>query len=89
MVTTALPQLKVMTPPRVAAAWSLANVQLVSLPVPTTVVGLEMSAGWPLAGTPAPQDPLGFPALVIVPVLVARVPPGPPVPPVAPVFPPV
>ena len=66
MVTAPLPQLKVMTPPRVAAGLELAEAAFPWLPVPTTVVGLETSAGWPLAGTPALHEPLGFPALVMV-----------------------
>jgi hypothetical protein len=41
---------------------SAANVQLDALPVPTTVVGFEVSAGWPFDGTPALHEPLGLPA---------------------------
>jgi hypothetical protein len=41
------------------------NEQLDALPVPTTVVGLDVSAGCPLAGTPALQEPFGFPALPV------------------------
>jgi hypothetical protein len=37
--------LKVMIPPLLAAAWSWLKVQLAGAPVPTTVVGLETSAG--------------------------------------------
>src|SRR5450755_437061 len=85
IVTAPLPQLKVMTPPSVTAVCSAPNVQLAAVPVPTTVVGLEMSAGWPLAGTPLLQEPFGLPAVQ------AGAPPVPPVPlvPAAPVVPPV
>jgi hypothetical protein len=62
IVTAPPPQLKVMTPPWVTAALSAANVQLDALPVPTTVVGFEVSAGWPFDGTPALHEPLGLPA---------------------------
>ncbi len=89
MVTAPLPQSKVMTPPRVAAAWSLLKLQLSWVPVPTTVVGLEVSAGWPLAGTPVLHEPLGFPALVTVPASLVFASPCPPVPLLPPVLPPV
>jgi len=72
-----------MTPPLVAAACSWLKVQLAAVPVPTTVVGLETSAGWPLAGTPVLHEPLGLPALVTVPP-VELVPPCPPEPPTPP-----
>src|SRR5471030_2580175 len=62
MVTAPLPQLKVMTPPWVTAALSRLNVQLAGVPVPTTLVGFETSAGFPFVGTPALQEPLGLPA---------------------------
>src|SRR5450432_111421 len=62
MVTAPLPQMKVMTPPEVTAALSALNVQLAAVPVPTTVVGFETSAGFPFVGTPALQEPLGLPA---------------------------
>jgi hypothetical protein len=51
MVTGALPQLKVMTPPVCTAAVSAAAVQLAAVPVPTTVVGFEVSAAMAAAGT--------------------------------------
>src|SRR5450432_3511004 len=66
MVTAPLPQLKVMTPPEVTAALSALNVQLAAVPVPTTVVGFETSAGFPFVGTPALQEPLGLPAVPMV-----------------------
>jgi hypothetical protein len=43
MVKGAVPQEKTIVPPRLAAAWSLAAVQLPGVPSPTTVVGLETS----------------------------------------------
>jgi hypothetical protein len=96
MVTGPVPQLKVMTPPLLAAAWSRLKVQLAALPVPTTEVGVEMSAGWPRAGTPVLHEPLGFPALVMVaasvvvlPASVVFAPPCPPASPLPPVLPPV
>jgi hypothetical protein len=61
IVTGSLPQSKVMIPPWVTAALSASNVQLAAVPVPTTVVGLVVSAGCPLAGTPALHEPLGLP----------------------------
>ena len=79
MVTGALPQLKVMTPPLATAVLSALNVQLAAVPVPITEVGLETSAGWPVAGTPALHDPLGFPAVTVPlpPVPVGLLPPVP------------
>jgi hypothetical protein len=62
MVAGALPQLKVMTPPLPTAVLSALKVQLAAVPVPITEVGFDTSAGWPLEGTPALHDPLGFPA---------------------------
>jgi hypothetical protein len=56
IVTGALPQLNVMTPPAVTAVFSLANVQLAGVPVPTTLVGLETSAACPPAGMPVEQE---------------------------------
>jgi hypothetical protein len=72
MVAGALPQLKVMTPPFPTAVLSALNVQLAAVPVPITV-GFETTAGWPLDGTPALHEPLGFPAVPggLPPVLVA------------------
>jgi hypothetical protein len=61
MVTAPAPQLNVIAPPAVAAARSASNVQLAAVPIPTTV-GLEVSAAWARAGTPALHDPLGLPA---------------------------
>ena len=75
IVTAPSPQLNVMTPPAVAAACSALNVQLAAVPVPTTAVGLEVSAGCPFAGTPALHDPFGLPAPPVAPE-----PPPPPVP---------
>jgi len=45
IVAGSLPQLKVMTPPFATAALSASNVQLAAVPLPTTVVGLDTSAG--------------------------------------------
>src|SRR3954462_12454446 len=95
MVTGAAPQLKLMTPPLLTAVLSALNVQLAAVPVPITDVGFETSTGCALVGTPALQEPFGFPAFpapppmpVVPPVLVA--PPVPTVPPVArPAAPPV
>jgi hypothetical protein len=85
IVTGALPQLNVMTPPLVTAALSALNVQLAALPVPTTVVGLEVSAGLPPVGMPALHEPSGFPAWLVVPAAPAE--PAPAVPaPAAPPF---
>jgi hypothetical protein len=67
MVTGAVPQLKVMTPPLVTAVESALNVQLPVVPLPTTVVGFDTSAGWPPAGIPAEHLPLGFPGIVVPP----------------------
>jgi hypothetical protein len=75
MLTGALPQLKVMTPPSVTAALSLLNVQLAAVPVPTTVVGLDVSAGCPCEGTPALHEPSGLPALPVLPLSAVVVPP--------------
>jgi hypothetical protein len=59
MVTGSGPQLKVTTPPPATAAATALAVQLVALPVPTTVVGDETSAASPALGTA--QWPLGLP----------------------------
>src|SRR3954469_24514996 len=77
MVTGAVPQSKVMTPPLVTAVLSALNVQLPAVPVPMTDAGFETSAGWPAAGTPALHDPLGFPAVTVPlpPVPVVLLPP--------------
>ena len=80
MVTLPPPQSKVITPPAAAAVRSAANVQLDAVPVPTTVVGLDVSAGWPLAGTPALHDPLGLPAPPVEDDEPPFPPPGPPPP---------
>ena len=79
MVTGSLPQLKVMTPPLPTAVLSALKVQLAAVPVPITEVGVETSAGWPLVGTPAVHDPLGFPAIPgrLPPVPVVLLPPVP------------
>jgi hypothetical protein len=42
-------------------------VQVAAGPVPTTVVGCDVSAGLPSAGTPALHEPLGLPARVVAP----------------------
>jgi hypothetical protein len=63
MVTSSDPQSKVMMPPLVTAAFSASNVQLAAVPVPTTVVGLDVSASdiW-LGGASVLHEPSGFPA---------------------------
>src|SRR3982751_4837299 len=61
IVTGSGPQLKVMTPPAVTAVWSALNVQLAAVPLPTTVAPAVLTA-CAFAGTPALQDPFGFPA---------------------------
>src|SRR5436190_11673129 len=91
IVTAPAPQLNVMTPPAVTAVCSALNVQLAAVPVPTTVVGLEVLAACARLGTPALHEPFGFPAFH-VPVLPA-VPVLPPLPvapdvPALPVVPP-
>jgi hypothetical protein len=62
IVTLPVPQSKVITPPALTAALSALNVQLAAVPVPTTVVGLLVSAGLPSAGIPALHEPSGLPA---------------------------
>jgi hypothetical protein len=42
-------------------------VQLAAVPVPTTVVGSDTSAGCPPEGMPALHEPSGLPALGVVP----------------------
>ena len=79
-MTGSAPQLNVMTPPAVTAVCSALNVQLAAVPVPTTAVGLDVSAGWPLAGTPALHDPLGLPAPPVEDDEPPFPPPGPPPP---------
>jgi hypothetical protein len=83
MVTGALPQLKVMTPPLPTAVLSAAKVQLAAVPVPMTLVGLDTSAGCPLVGTPALHDPFGLPAWPAPPPVAPAAPPLPFTPPVA------
>jgi hypothetical protein len=61
IVTGSVPQSNVITPPALTAALSAANVQLAAVPVPTTVVGCEMSTGLAAAGTPARHVPSGLP----------------------------
>jgi hypothetical protein len=63
MVTSPDPQSKVMMPPLVMAASSASKVQLAAVPVPTTVVGLEVSASviWLGRGSVL-QEPSGLPA---------------------------
>jgi hypothetical protein len=86
MVTGEVPQSKVTTPPLVTAAASAASVQLAAVPVPTTVVGVETSAGVTGAGQVAagggPASPVKL--LVVVPAPVPVVPAPVPAPPVAP-----
>src|SRR5262245_25143864 len=74
IVTAPPPQSKVITPPAAAAVCSAANVQRTGAPVPITAVGLDVSTGWPLVGTPARHEPLGLPA---PPVPVGAPPPPP------------
>src|SRR5579863_528922 len=64
MVAGALPQLNVMTPPAETADCSALNVQLATVPVPTTVVGEDVLAGCPRAGIPVLHEPLGLPACI-------------------------
>src|SRR5512137_2129994 len=56
------PQLKVITPPLATAAMNAAPVQLAGVPVPTTVLGVELSSGPAPAGTAQVASGLGFPA---------------------------
>src|SRR3954452_15416302 len=81
MVTGAAPQSNVMTPAFATAAFRALNVQLAAVPVPTTVVGCDTSAGIALEGRPALQR---------VGIVVPPVPPVPMAPPVplAPLDPP-
>jgi hypothetical protein len=60
IVTGAGPQEKVITPPVATAATTADDVQLAAVPVPTTVVGCEVSTGRPSAGIAA--WPFGLPA---------------------------
>jgi len=62
MVAGALPHLNVMMPALATADCSALNVQLAAVPVPTTVVGLEVLAACPSAGTPVLHEPFGLPA---------------------------
>src|SRR6188472_3870529 len=80
MVTAADPQLNVITPPRLTAAFSAVKVQLAAVPVPTTVVGRDTSAGCAPAGRALVQ-------CVGIGVPPAPAAPAPPVPPPAPVPP--
>ncbi|MES1205476.1 MAG: hypothetical protein ABUS79_06020, partial [Pseudomonadota bacterium] len=73
------PQLNVTTPPFMTAVCSALKLQLDADPLPTTVVGVELSAAWPFAGKPALHAPFGFPACPADPP-VAGVPPVPRVP---------
>jgi hypothetical protein len=59
ITTGAEPHEKVITPPLATAATTAAEVQLPALPLPTTVVGCEVSTACPAAGTAA--CPPGFP----------------------------
>jgi hypothetical protein len=60
IVTGAGPQENVITPPVATAATTADDVQLVAVPLPTTVVGCDVSTGWPSAGIAA--WPFGLPA---------------------------
>src|SRR5271169_1374790 len=52
-----------MMPPCFTAASSAAKVQLAGVPVPTTLVGCEVSTGWAWLGrAKVVQEPSGFPA---------------------------
>lgn len=50
ITTGAGPHEKVMTPPLATAATTAAEVQLAAVPLPTTVVGCDVSTAWPAAG---------------------------------------
>src|SRR6187549_1960091 len=88
IVTGSGPQLKVITPPAVAAVLSAAKVQLAAVPVPITLVGLETSAACPFAGMALLQEPFGLPAFqgAAPPLPVEPAPPGVPPAPVEPPF---
>jgi hypothetical protein len=60
IVTGAGPHENVITPPAATAAITADDVQLAAVPVPTTVVGCEVSTGCPAAGIAA--WPFGLPA---------------------------
>ncbi len=60
MVTGALPQSKVILPPRATAWTNWSAVQLSGVPVPMTVSGEETSSASPSAGTR--EAPAGLPA---------------------------
>src|SRR3569832_214944 len=62
MVTGASPQSNVMMPAFATAACSWLKLQLDAVPVPTTVVGFDVSTALPAAGTPAAHEPFGLPA---------------------------
>jgi hypothetical protein len=53
IVAGSLPQLNVITPPCWTAATNASAVQLAALPVPTMVVGEDVSSTCPAAGTDA------------------------------------
>ena len=55
-------------PPVLTAAASWVKVHDAAVPVPTTVVGLEVSTGVPCAGIPAVHEPFGLPAMVGTPL---------------------
>src|SRR6185295_9787172 len=91
MVTGAAPQSKVTTPPFASAAASAASVQSEAEPLPTTVVGVETSAGWigsghvsggglivpPVPLPPPTLDPAPLPVGLPAPLPVASEPPLP------------
>jgi hypothetical protein len=63
MVTGSGPQSNVMMPPFVTAVFSAAKVQDAGVPVPTTVVGDEVSTSWVCVGrVKVVQEPFGLPA---------------------------
>jgi hypothetical protein len=70
MVTGALPQLKVITPPLVTAVARAENVQLAGVPVPTTLVGVETSASVAPAGSALLHDVGMLVSVTIVPASV-------------------
>ncbi|SRR5712692_3724723 len=65
------PQLKMMMPPTRIARSNASSVQLTAVPVPTTVVGCEMSTGWigevQVVRTSGldPTSEAGFPAMIV------------------------
>jgi hypothetical protein len=56
IVTALVPQLNVIIPPVVTAAFNAANVQLAAVPLPTTLVGLETLTAWAPEGSALLQE---------------------------------